>query len=432
MAWRLAEKGHRCMVVERDALDSLGAQIGPFHMEESAFERYGIPPPEGDELLHRIEAMTLVSPGGRRLSFELPTLCMDKPSFHRRLHGYAREAGVELVRGEVVGPVLEDGLVRGLEIRLADCESALRARLVVDASGIEGAVRPRMPPGPWRENDPVTPGDTIFVYMETWADVEGALGPGVESYPRYIGWCAPGPGDTWIVGVGTGGSMDAARVRHRVLVDSLPFGGRVAGSTGGRIPYRRPPYSLVDDGLAVVGDAACMNKPFSGEGVTSGLAGCAILIEVADRALASGEIDRKALWAYNARYFRGQGAKFAYLTASMPALMGISPAELDFLFEVPGIMSEEAARRMQEEYEVSTSPGDALRALPHLAGGLLKGRLRPSTVARIAGSGMTAGSLRRLYERYPESPAGFHAWATRCDRYWMKANALKHGLFASM
>jgi flavin-dependent dehydrogenase len=184
--------------------------------------------------------------------------------------------------------VREDGRLRGLRIRDADGESELRARLIVDASGIDGAVRTRMPPGPWLENDPFTPADTIFVYMETWADVEGTLGPGVDSFPQYIGWCAPGPGNTRIVGVGMGGGMEAARARHRELVASVPFKGTVLGSTGGCIPFRRPPYSLVDNGLAVVGDAACMNKPFSGEGVTSGFAGCAILVEVADRALASG------------------------------------------------------------------------------------------------------------------------------------------------
>ena len=59
-----------------------------------------------------------------------------------------------------------------------------------------------MPAGLWLENDPVSDADTIFVYMETWKDVRGEMPPGVNSYPYHQGWCAPGPGDTRIVGIG--------------------------------------------------------------------------------------------------------------------------------------------------------------------------------------------------------------------------------------
>lgn len=50
LAWRLAEAGYRCLVLEREALDELGTSIGPFHMEEASFKRFGIPLPEGGEL----------------------------------------------------------------------------------------------------------------------------------------------------------------------------------------------------------------------------------------------------------------------------------------------------------------------------------------------------------------------------------------------
>jgi choline dehydrogenase-like flavoprotein len=47
LAWRLAEAGYRCLALEREALDELGTSIGPFHMEEASFKRFGIPLPEG-------------------------------------------------------------------------------------------------------------------------------------------------------------------------------------------------------------------------------------------------------------------------------------------------------------------------------------------------------------------------------------------------
>jgi flavin-dependent dehydrogenase len=37
----------------------------------------------------------------------------------------------------------------------------------------------------------------------------------------------------------------------------------------GFTPYHRAPYSLVTDGFICMGDAACMTKPYSGEGITA-------------------------------------------------------------------------------------------------------------------------------------------------------------------
>lgn len=274
-AWKLAGAGYSYLVLEKQPLDDLGRAIGPFHMEEVAFKRYGIPLPEGEEFLHKITDITMWAPGGSRsVSFKFPTLVMDKPGFIQRIQGYAREAGAEIMEGTAVEELaFARGMLKGVKARGAGGELSVGARLVIDASGIDGAVRTRMPASLWFENDPVSAADTIFVYMETWKDVSGDLPDGVNSYPYHQGWVAPGPGETRIVGIGMAGSFEAARRRHRRFANGLPITGEVIDSTVGRIPYRRPPFSLVDNGLMVVGDAACMNKPFSGEGVTSGFRG---------------------------------------------------------------------------------------------------------------------------------------------------------------
>ena len=92
---------------------------------------------------------------------------------------------------------------------------------------------------------------------------------------------------------------------------------RLVKKTWGRTPYRRPPFSLVADSFMVVGDAAFMTKPFSGEGVTSGFTACQIAAETADAALRKGCLSREQLWPLNVRYFRDQGAKFAGLMAQL-------------------------------------------------------------------------------------------------------------------
>jgi flavin-dependent dehydrogenase len=288
-----------------------------------------------------------------------------------------------------------------------------------------------MPASRWFENDPLSAADTIFVYMETWKDVRGDLPDGVNGYPYHQGWCAPGPGDTRIVGIGMTGSLEAARRRHRDFAEGLPITGEVAGSAAGRIPYRRPPFSLVDNGLMVVGDAACMNKPFSGEGVTSGLSGCVLAARAAAAALAADDLTREALWGFNMKYFRGQGAKFAFLTAALPAVMSIGPGEMDLLFEA-GLLTGESSLAMQEEYEVKVDPAGGTRALPVLARGLATGELKLSSLAGIARMGLSAGRLKAHYGCFPAHPVGFGAWVKMAEPIWHRAQRAKRDYFAQI
>ena len=434
LAWRLGGAGYRCVVIEKEPLEKLGTQIGPFHMEEVAFERFDIPLPTGDELLHTVRAMTMWSPTfAHSMTFELLTLVMDKPGFIQRLHGYARDKEVEILeQTEVVGLIMEGLDLAGVRSKGPQGDVEVRARLVIDASGIDGVVRTLMTPGHRFETDSISNLDTIFVYMETWDEVEGDLEHGVNSYPYFQGWCAPGPGDTRIVGIGMVGSHEAARSRHRRFMETLPFKGKVVGCTGGRIPYRRPPYSLVENGLMVVGDAAFMNKPFSGEGVTSALTACRIAEDVASAALRRGDVSINALWPYNVGYFQGQGAKFAFLTASLPAMMSMSASEMDFFFTVPGVLTEEGALALQLEYEIKQDAMAGLKVLPRLAKALNSGEVSLTSLSLIARAGAGAGVIKRLYERFPETPARHDSWVWRVGPHWRRADFMKRRYFAKV
>lgn len=431
LGWRLAGKGLDCLLLEGERIERLGTAIGPFHMEEKAFERFGIPLPEGDELLHRLETLTMWPPCMKgEVTARLVTLDMDKPAFMRRLISYAREAGAEVLEEtEFAGLVRERGFPVGVRAKGPEGEIEIRCRLVVDASGLAGAVRTRVPASPFFENDPIADLDTLVVYMESWTGLEGDVNSGINSFLHFQGWYAPGYGDEMIVGVGMPASPEGARKRQRAFAATLPFKGEAKSSTTGRVSYRRPPYSLVDNGLLVVGDAAFMNKPFSGEGVTSAFTACAIAAEVAADALARDDLTREALWPYNVRYFRDQGAKFAFLTAFMPALVSLAPVEIDFLYSVPGIFTEEGTRALNLEYELKSDPAQSLRALPALIGGITAGRLHLESVARMARLGTAAGAIRKLYESYPEHPADFGAWVEKLKPLWEKANRARHDYF---
>jgi flavin-dependent dehydrogenase len=433
-AWRLAEQGCRCLVLEKDSLGELGTHIGPFHIEEAGFERFDIPPPSGEELLHTLENITMWSPNGSTsITARVSTLDMYKPLFMQRLHGYAREAGVELLEGtEFLEVMMERGFPCGVRARGKEGDLEIRSRLIVDASGIDGRVRTSMPPSPWFENDSIQDLDTLIVYMESWRDVVGDIKPDINSYLHTQGWYAPSVGEETIVGVGCPASPDAARNRQRAFAATLPFKGEVVSATGGRVPYRRPPFSLVDNGLMVMGDAAFMNKPFNGEGVVSAFTACRIAAEVAAEALAGDDLSREALWPYNQRYFRDQGAKFAFLIAVLPALVALNEEEVDYLFTVPGLLTEEGTQALNLEYEVASDPAAALQVVLGIVKGVVGGKLGLGKLASIAKMGVVAGRLGGLYQRYPEHPMDFGGWLHKVEPLWRAADKAKHDYMARL
>jgi electron-transferring-flavoprotein dehydrogenase len=171
----------------------------------------------------------------------------------------------------------------------------------------------------------------------------------------------------------------------------------------------------------VMGDAAFQTKPFSGEGVTSSFTACQIAAEVAAEALEAGDTSRSALWPYNARYFRDQGAKFASMFVQLPAAAELSRGEVDFLFHSDLIFSSEDFEQMNLHYATEMSLGKTLSMGVKLLGGVVSGKFSWDSLKRLLDVSGRATEIRALYERFPEDPGGFDAWVTEAEALWREA-----------
>jgi flavin-dependent dehydrogenase len=159
-----------------------------------------------------------------------------------------------------------------------------RAVLVVDASGIAAAVRTLLPADFGVENQRVPAEDCFFVCLELRDELPEGVPTGSNGYMFHKAFWNKSWGDGAILGIGQPNSFDYAWGKHKEWREEY-FGdpGKVIKRRQGVVPYHRPPFSLVGDGFMVIGDAANQNKPFSGEGVTSGFTACVIAAEVAIR-----------------------------------------------------------------------------------------------------------------------------------------------------
>jgi flavin-dependent dehydrogenase len=257
----------------------------------------------------------------------------------RRLAAWARGQGARLLFDTSFTAPLFDGQGRlsGALFRGKAGELRIKARLTADASGIGAVVRRSLPPGYGVENFVTGPRDQFYVVLRyvKLKNPEDAVDC-TRSWPFYKTWIAPQlTSGGAIFGVGANLSFDYAnrcweRFASRVPVPPHELEYTEQSST----PYRRPPYSFVADGFTVLGDAACITNPMSGEGVPYAWLLCSIAAEEFGRVMKDGAYpSREAAWPVNARYARAQGAEFARLLATLPGAVKCSAEENDYEFE---------------------------------------------------------------------------------------------------
>ena len=420
-AWRMCQAGYRVVVLERQRLEDLGRSIGIFHMDEVRFDEFGLPHPTEPELVGHYATGLAWSPD-RQVQNEVryAFYVMDKPAFQQRMAGYVRDAGGEiLAEAEVIEPIVENNSVVGVRARRNGVLLEARGRIVVDASGLDGALRTRLPASLGIEIEPITVDEMLFVCLEYRADLPDGYPTGLNFYPFHKAFWNPSYGTEVILGIGQPRSYDYAWQKHREWREEY-FGepGRVVRRAQGRTPYRRSPYSLVGNGFMVMGDAAFQTKPFSGEGVTSSFTACQIAAEVAGAALLAGDVSRQALWPYNVRYFRDQGAKFASMFVQLPAAAELSRSEVDFLFHHDLVFSSEDFRQMNLHYATEMDLPKTLSLAAKLLWGVLGGRFSMGSVRRLLDVSSRADKIRQHYEQFPDQPAAFEAWLDGVRLLW--------------
>ncbi len=425
-AWRLAQKGYKVVVVEKHKRGIPGKHIGIFHMDEIRFAQFDIPLPEGKELIGRHETGLAWPPDGDDTKTVRYTfLVMELPLFIERLQKYAEQAGAEyLFETTCERAVLSRERITGIKAVKGAQTFEISAKVVVDASGVDAAVRTTLPKRLGIETEAVKPTEFLYVILQYWEDIPakktGEFPSGLNFYPFHKSFINPGYGDGAIVGIGQPERLQKAeKIQKEFLAERFPkVAHTLANKTWGRTPFRRPPYSLVGDGFVTVGDAAFMTKPFSGEGVTSGFTACQIAVETIDDAIQKGDVSKAALWPLNYRYFTDQGAKFAGLFAQVPAAAELSRSDVNYLFKKNVIFWSFDFESMNRDFEVKMGLGRLIVVAAKLIGGRMTGGLSKEGFSALLSAMGAAGKIRKHYEAYPKNPAGLAAWEAQAKKLW--------------
>ena len=92
------------------------------------------------------------------------------------------------------------------------------------------------------------------------------------------------------------------------------------GAVRSTYPVYFPPRRSVDAGLMLIGDAARVNEPVSGEGIYFAMRSAAIAAATVDRAFNQGDFSARALWQYE-RSCRGDFRRRRGLNGAIRFLM---------------------------------------------------------------------------------------------------------------
>lgn len=420
-AWQLGKAGYKVLILEAKKLTDLGKQIEIFHMDKVRFDEFDIPHPVRPELIHTEEFGYTWSPDLKvKQSVHYAFYVMHMPSFIRRMQGYARKTGAQFVeKAEVSGVIMVKGQLVGVSGKIGKEPFEARGKLIVDASGLAAAVRTRLPEDFGVEKDPVPPEDCLFVCLELRDKIPEEFPTGSNSYLFHKAFWNKSYGNGAILGIGQPGSFEYAWQKHKEWREEY-FGdpGNVSARRQGVIPYHRSPLSLVGNGFMVIGDAANQNKPFSGEGCTSGFTAARIAAETAVKRLKKDRVSRDALWEYNVRYFRGQGAKFAGGLAQLPAVAELTRKDVNYLFKHNIIFSSTDFEEMNRTYEIQMPPAKLIRIGALLLWGVVTGQFKAASLKTFMRASGKAGKLKAHYLKYPRSFSEFRAWETEALRMW--------------
>jgi menaquinone-9 beta-reductase len=323
-AFAAARKGLRVALVDRQTFPRdkpCGDGIGPGAVRTA--QQLGFASIFSED--RPIRAVRLIGPDGTELNAQVPSIddrsmegyVVPRVDFDKRILDCAIAEGAEDLTGvKLVGTEISTGY-RLVRLQRRDhSQVTLAAHMIVGADGAHSVVRKALGVP---QNSPQHTGIAMRAYAKTSAfDEGGSIGPCLyfqfdrDLLPSY-GWVFPtGSG---LVNLGVGGPLVAIQRRGESIkqlttafVDQLRQQGIELDEAYGLRAHHLPHFAglprLVHPRAVLIGDAASMINPASGEGIAYGMNAAARLVDALPRDVSNGNSLAKALERFEREFHR--------------------------------------------------------------------------------------------------------------------------------
>ncbi len=427
-ALALARAGIPAAVVEQRKEDSFG-NTWCNDVEVATFRAAGLPEPLDEHLAFGADHPYFVRSRDGRIEYRLDDLRL-YPLMMSRYQEYlkeqCRQAGVAFVFDtEATDLVIRDEAVAGVTVqdKTSGRQESLAADMVVAACGDRAALFSSLPTSSPIDLE-IDEADYVFALQELWTvdrDRAARVMEGKNIVDKGV-ICHVGVSGAYSIllyqldlergrfGILSGTRIQDPGVKHpRAVMDEkiadLGFCLEKIYAGGRHIPLRYPPFSLVGNGFAVVGDSAFMANPQNGSGTYTSMVGGKLLAETIAGIVRNGSaFDTASLWEYNLRFHSALGAQLAGLYVSQKITRNLRQDEVQKLlahkvFRPADIVSAYETRA------VRLSPADALARFFH-------GLAIFPVMIKFTRNGLRVYKAIRHYQKFPRKydPAAFARW----------------------
>ncbi|MHA1311926.1 MAG: geranylgeranyl reductase family protein [Candidatus Helarchaeota archaeon] len=417
-ARRASELGLKILLLDVKERGNVGNKICGDAIDKQEFQHLNIREPSGDEKENDIFGARLYAPNPK-IYMDLTTkdnygFIINRLKFGQRILNEAIDSGAEFrEKTMVIKPLYRNGIVSGVFVKNKDgINETIESRIVVDATGMASIIRKQLNSS-YIETK-LDNKDQIVCYREI-LQVDNYKYK--ENFIHIFLSKNMAPGGYWwyfpkrnnIINIGVGVYKDP---NYKVKMYYNNFIKKMAGkviktihSGGGVVPVRRPIWSLVDDGIMLVGDSASVVNPLHGGGIASAMRSGYYSAEVAAQAIENDDVSKSGLWDYNRRYLTEQGSEYACLDIFRIALQNFSENELNFglkqkLFTEQDVMNFSSGKKINIGLNINT------------LGKIIRGILMPDLLLTLYYLNSQVEKIKNLYKNYPETsdPRIFELW----------------------
>jgi digeranylgeranylglycerophospholipid reductase len=326
-ARRLAEKGHKILVLEKQPAAGKKPCCTGIIGQECA-RIFGI---KDKLILRSANSATLFSPSGNSLHLyrEEPQACiLDREAFGISMAEQAQIAGVEFSYDSRATGISYEKNHICVNVSHNNKETVVQARAVVIAGGFSPGFNERLGLGVYKD---FTVGVQAEVEAPNLKEVEVYFG---DMAPGFFGWLVPTTKNTARAGLL---SRKEAGIKLKKWLAELATKGKITSADVkiyyGGIPLR-PPERTCGERLIAVGDAAGQVKPTSGGGIYYGLIGAEIAADTLHLALEENDLSARRLVKYERAWRNKLGREIRTGYWARKLFERLSNRQIDRLFSI--------------------------------------------------------------------------------------------------
>jgi electron-transferring-flavoprotein dehydrogenase len=431
LGYELAWKGHEVILLEHLERSKIGALSCGDGVDKLEFERLGLELEDGDWVHGDVIRGEVFAPDMKNsLAAQGYIRAVHRYHFCQHLVDRAVNAGAKLIdKAKAVAPIIENNFVKGIRYKQITGNSlktrSIKAKIVVDASGLNAAVRSKLPED-WMVAEKIDRRDISVCYKESREFSKPLKNKFIHGF--FSSEIAPG-GFYWIatrsltkvnVGLGLkyeddpGKQLNPKKQLYNKIMKLHPFikKSTVTWSGGGLIPRRRPLDCMVGNGFIAVGDAGAMVNPMSGGGIGPSMYAGKLGGKVIHQALKNNDVSLEYLWKFNFEYNQNYGHVQASNQILRLTIESLTDNQINALLGA-NLFSETELIEAIESGKLDIGFLSKLKKVGKLT-------RHPKLLMTLRRMYKGMERAREIYKQYPESHQDIEKWQAETRKFFNK------------